>query len=135
MHAERFTGRVEAGKVVFDQPGRWRAAVTRQNGKRIEVTFQRLRQARSLKANAYLWVLYDYIADWSGHSKEEIHDAMRALHLPAREITLPTGELVRCLGSTRLLKTEEFADYITRVKVWAAEQGLPLPDCTEVGDL
>ena len=119
----------------FDQPKRWRAAATRHEGKRIEITIQRLRLGRSLKANAYLWVLYEYISKWSGHSKEEIHDAMRALHLAPREMTLPTGELVRCLGSTRALNTEQFAEYIARVKVWAAEQGLPLPDSSEVGDL
>jgi hypothetical protein len=136
VNDERFTGRVEEGKVVFDQPQRWRAAVARHAGKRIEITLQRFRQQRSLRANAYLWgVVYRTIEEWCGHTAEELHDVFKAKFLPPREITLPTGELVVGLSSTRQLTSEQFSEFVSKVKLFAAEQGLHVPEPDEVGDL
>lgn len=133
---ERFGGRVEKGQVVFDDPRRWRGVVGRHEGKRVKVTIERERKLRSLKANAYLWgVVYRTIAEWSGHDDEEIHDAMKSMFLPKRELLLPTGEEIPAHGSTRVLDDVEFSDYVSKVKRWAGEQGVlvPEPDDFEVG--
>ena len=125
---ETFSGHVSGGKVRLDHRPRWDAAVLGLEGKRVEVTLQRYRENRSLRANAYLWAIYQEIANWSGHERDEIHEAMKAMFLPAREVTLPSGEQVKVLGSTRTLKTDEFAHYVDRVKLWAMEQGIELPE-------
>ena len=136
MASERFVGTVERGKVRLDHVPRWRAAIQRLEGRRIEVTLQQFRQTRSLKANAYLWgVIYPTIAEWSGHDENELHDAMKAMFLPAREVSLPTGEVVMALASTRTLDTLAFSDFVTRVKVWARGQGVEIPEPDDVGDL
>ena len=136
MPAERFVGTVEGGKVRLDHVPRWKAAMSVFEGQRVEITIQRYRENRSLKANAYLWgVVYKAIAEWSGHEVDEIHDAMKVLHLAPKDVTMPTGELVKALGSTRTLNTEQFAEYVSKVKLWAGEQGLHVPEPDEVGDL
>lgn len=135
MHAQRFTGTVEAGHLVIDDRPRFRSAIANLNGKQVEVSIGRRRQVRSLKANAYLWGgVYPYIAQWSGHDEEEIHAAMKDLHCPKKDLTLPTGEIVS-VRSTRLLDLEEFSEYVSKVKRWAAENGLCIPEPDEVGDL
>ena len=129
----RHVGVVKGGAVQFADPIRWRAAVGRLEGKRVLVTVQREKEARSLRANAYLWgVVYRTIAEWSGHDDEEIHEAMKRLHLPSREMVMPTGEVVSLPGSTAELDSGAFSEYVARVKRWAAEQGLYVPEPDEI---
>lgn len=135
MHGERFTGFVRDGKVRIDQPDRWKALLEHMEGKPVEVSLGRLRANRSLKANAYLWAIYRYIADWSGHDENEVHDAMKGMFLPMREVTLLDGNKVMTLGSTRTLDSVEFGEFVTRVKVWAQGQGIVIPEPEEVGAL
>lgn len=134
-HGERFSGFVRGGKVRIDQADRWKALLAHLEGKPIEVSLGRLRQNRSLKANAYLWAIYRYIAEWSGHDENEVHDAMKGMFLPMREVTLMDGEKVMTLGSTRGLDTVAFGEFVTRVKVWARGQGIEVPEPEEVGAL
>jgi len=132
MHVRRFIGTVRRGKLVLDQKERFRQAVEGFEGKRVELSLGPKKQNRSLKANAYLWGgVYPYIAEWSGHDVEEIHAAMKHLHCPRKEMAMPTGELVQ-VTSTRILTLEEFSEYVSKVKRWAAENGLNIPDPEEV---
>lgn len=127
---ETFGGQVnDEGVLVIDQPVRWRGVLARHKGRRVHLTVQREQQRRSLKANAYLWgVVYHEIAEWSGHTADEIHDCMKSLFLPPRELLFPTGEEIPAHGSTRVLNMEEFSEYVSKVKLWAAEQGLQIPE-------
>jgi len=52
-----------------------------------------------------------------------------------RDITLPSGESMTVLGSTRKLDSVAFSEYVSKVKRWAMEQGLEIPDQETVGDL
>lgn len=50
---------------------------------RVDVTIQVHRDTRSQKANAYLWgVVYAIAAEDTGHSPEDLHDAMCERFLP-----------------------------------------------------
>jgi len=111
---------------------RVRVRLQKIKGKRALVTVEPERKRRSLPQNAYMWgVVYPCIAEWSGHDVDEIHEAMKALHLPARETALPTGEVLNVPGSTARLDSAEFTDYLGRVKRWASEQGLYIPEPDE----
>mgnify|MGYP000994485889 CR=1 FL=1 len=132
MHTLRFVGTVEHGRLLLDQRDRFRQAVEGFNGKRIELTIGPKKNNRSLKANSYLWAgVYPYIAEWSGHDVEEIHAAMKHLHCPRKQFTLPSGEIGHVV-STRTLDECEFSEYVSKVKRWAAENGLNIPDPEEV---
>ena len=132
MHAIRFTGAVIGARLVLDERERFQKALECLDGKRIELSLGPKKQNRSLTQNAYLWGgVYPYIAEWSGHDVEEIHAAMKHLHCPRKEMAMPTGELVQ-VTSTRILTLEEFSEYVSRVKRWAAENGLNIPDPEEV---
>jgi len=110
-----------------------RARLQRYKGRASLVTVEPERKRRSLKQNAYLWgVVYTVIAAWSGHNVEEIHEAMKALHLPMRELMTPTGEVLPLVTSTTRLDSLEFTEYVGRVKLWAGEQGLYVPEPDEL---
>lgn len=96
------------------------------------ISVGRKRALRSLKANAYLWVIYEIIAEWSGHTKEEVHEAMKAKFLPPGEVVLPTGETLPCLGSTRDKDSLAHSEYISDIKNFCRESGLDIPEPDEV---
>lgn len=127
----RFTGCVEGGKVHLDDRQRWDSVAVGLEGKRVELTLAKYRASRSDRANRYLWAIYNYIAEWSGHEPEEIHHLMKHLHLPGKPLTLPSGEVVE-IRTTRTLNSEDFGHYVDRVKLWAAEQGIELPEPEQV---
>lgn len=85
--------------------------------------------------NGYYWavVLAD-IAAHTGHTPQEIHEEMKALHNPIAsrfnsDRTVP--------GETSVLNTVEFEDYLERVRAWAQdvlELKIPLPNETPEGE-
>ena len=127
MSAERFTGKVQGGKVVFDQPQRWTGIIARHEGRRVEVTVRRQQQGRTMQQNRYYWsVVVPIFGDWTGEEKDEAHATLKTIHLQVEQV-LPTGELVRKPGSTRRLTVQEFAAYVERVCTWLALQGVYVP--------
>jgi hypothetical protein len=124
---ERFTGRVEEGKVVFDQPERWIGVVGRFEGQRVEVLLRRERRSRSLAQNRYWWsMVVPIFSEYTGYEKDEAHDVLKMLFLKTERV-LPTGEIVEAPGSTAALSTAEFSELVERVARWMAERGVYLP--------
>lgn len=123
----------QQGQLRPREVGRWAGFLARLKGKSVEVVVRTERKHRSMKANAFLWgVVYAAGAEWSGYEPEEFHVAMKLLHLPQKEMVLPTGEVIQTVGSTRELDTEQFGAYVNKVVRWLAEQGVPVPSSSEV---
>lgn len=133
MIVPRFAAVVtDKGELRISDPVVWRTRVSGLRGKEVWVTVQARKAARSLTANAYLWVCYTYLAAWSGHDPEEIHEAMKDMFLPRRESKLPSGEVLSAPGSTTVLDTLEFSEYVSKVKRFGAENGCYIPEPGEV---
>lgn len=99
-----------------------------------EVLIEPLKRRRTMSANRYLWVIYDLIAEHTGHTSEDIHEAMKLQYLKKRWITLK-GRNVEVPGSTKLLDTYEFSIYLERVMAEAADLGIVIPTKEEAGYL
>lgn len=127
-----FTGSVtDEGKLLLDEPAIVLARLFRMfKGHRVDVVVSRQKRQRSDAQNRLLWSYYKFIAEWSGHEPEEIHEALKLLLLP-REIELPSGTLIPAVTSTRGLDVAAFSEYVERVRRWAAEQGVYLPSPNE----
>lgn len=126
---------VQGGTTVclFDDVSTWRSYLRSLAGKRVRVTVVRETRGRTLPQNAWLFgVIYPLIADWSGHTPEEIHMAMKELHGVKRLLIMPHGQQMLATISTADYTTEEFSIYCERVRAWAAMQGLNIPDPGEV---
>jgi len=130
----------ETGVLLFDDPGAWHGYLRSLAGKRVRVTVARETKGRTLSQNSWLWgAIYPLIADWSGHTVDEIHEAMKVLHGPKSFLTLGPaadshlGQEMLVPRSTAEYTTDEFSNYCERVRAWAATQGLNIPDPGQVG--
>ena len=119
----------------FDDPRAWVGYMRSLAGKRVKVVVSRETKGRTLPQNSWLWgAIYPAISDWSGHTVDEIHEAMKALHGPKSLVTLGPardthlGQEMLVARSTTEYTTEEFTTYVERVRAWAAMQGLNIPD-------
>lgn len=92
---------------------------------RVEIVPHRAK--RSPDQNARLWALYHEIAKGTGHSADEIHEAMKAKFLPPAQVTVK-DEVLLVPGSSRKLDVAEFIEFMEQVEAWAATNlGVCLP--------
>lgn len=138
---EKRDGRLRS---VLDYPITWQIYLDNnyQPGDRIYIYSKKYYKRRSTgkdpktgedtgNQNGYYWavVLAD-IAAYTGHTPQEIHDEMKALHNPVAsrfnsDRTVP--------GETKYLNTVEFEAYLERVRAWALQEldlTIPLPNET-----
>ena len=132
--AVRHAARVDdKGQVVFADPAAWRAATARHHGRDCWVTITRQQHARTLPQNRLYWVWVRDIAGYIGEDDKIVHEYLKAMHLPVRDVELLDGKHLTMPATTRLLTVEAFAEYMERVRVWSATfLGLPLPDASQV---
>lgn len=116
-----------------------RKVLNKWAGEEVNITIEVLSKKRSLRQNRYYWVVISYIVNhFKEHGvrdigKAHMHELMKSrfntIDIPVyakdgsvkRYITAPT--------STSDLDSDEFAEYIDRVKQFAAEElGLNIPD-------
>ena len=121
-------GIVKSGKFVPDNPELFKKAFWLFEGKSVEVIVRKKRKRRSNNQNAYYWgVVLPLIADRTGYTIDESHDAMRILFLAKR------GSKVATVKSTRSLNTAEMEDYLSKIKTFAsAVLSCYIPDPNEV---
>jgi hypothetical protein len=121
------------GALLHSEPIKWAIMLSRLKGKRVWVSVTPEKQLRNLSQNAYLWVIYEAIAEWSGHESEEIHEAMKGMFLPKRPLGMPGDKpALTAIGSTTTLTVPEFSEYVDKVKRWAASQGCVVPEIGEI---
>ena len=94
----------------------------------IEVVVRKIKNQRSLDQNAYLWgVCYDILSKWNGDLPEYWHEYCK---LNFNFIIMNVGiDEVRVGKSTALLTTQEFYEYVERIRFWAlTEHGVKIPE-------
>lgn len=102
-----------------------------REGRAVAVKFSRPVSTRSKSQNSYLWgVVYTLIAESTGHTTEEVHQAIKELFLPRRFVRLGNNE-VQTAKSTADLTTTEFELYLQQIRTWAETElsiRIPLPN-------
>ncbi len=132
------TGTIRHGKLNVSNAGQWMNGLRSFPDGPVVITVAPRRATRSLQSNAYYWgVVVHTIANYTGYSPDETHQALKALHLPKPlAFADGNGEVVGELvigGSTRVLNNNEFSDYIRRIRLWAHETlNLEIPDAESV---
>lgn len=105
-----------------------------------EVTVRRLRATRSSQANRYYWgVVIALLAEHTGYTPEEMHEACKQLFVPKQlDLCSAEGEVVHTTtmgGRTATLTTAQFTAYVDQVRRWAAEElGVETPDPQSLQD-
>lgn len=100
-------------------------------GTMLELEVNRMRWLRSVEQNKYYWaIIVQMLSDYLGNTPQEMHDILKYLHNP-KEMTLPSGEIVREGESTTKLDTKEAEAYFERIRIWAQQDLnfiIPLPN-------
>ena len=99
-------------------------------GKRVEITVQKLKSTRSTQQNRLWWLYVTIIAKEIGYDKNEMHEILKFKFLKKEKVDERTGEIFEYIGSTAKLNKSDFADMVTDLIRYAAETFdiiLPLP--------
>jgi hypothetical protein len=101
-----------------------------REGKFVQITVREQGRPRSTNQNKYYHaIVVGMIADETGHDPEEIHEILKAKFLP-RQFTVFNGEEVELDKSTTRLSTQEFEEFLDRIRAFAAQELcllIPLP--------
>lgn len=93
-----------------------------QDGNAVTVRLSKPRKPRSVKSNAFYWAsIIGTLAGTTGHSPEEIHFFLKKEFLPRSFIKLG-GKEIELQKSTTELTTQEFSEYLDRIRAWAAQE-------------
>ena len=92
------------------------------------------KKKRTLSQNAYVHVLFQYIADETGESLERVKVIEKRRHLSPKEITM-FGEKHMVLPSTADLNNTDMSEFIERVLADCAFLGIIVPDRETLGYL
>lgn len=85
------------------------------------IEIKKNRNIRSISANKYYHAILNIIAIETGHSHDELHEALK-LKFNCEIIHFPKGGSQMIGKTTSDLDTKEFASYINRVKHWALDE-------------
>jgi hypothetical protein len=96
------------------------------------VKITRNRPIRSLNANKYYHAILNIIGIETGHTHEELHEALK-LKFNAKIIHFPKGGSQVVGESTSNLDSKEFAGYVNQVKNWALNEfGIVIPEARDI---
>lgn len=123
-------GITKDGRLIVADRANFEAHLRSLNGCEIEISVRKRRHQRSLSANNYYWgIVIKMISDYSGHTPEETHSALKQKFLIDRSD--PAWPRVK---STTELSVSEFSAYCERCIALAGEFGslIPSPGAVEV---
>lgn len=117
-----YTGRIEKGKFIPDNPAAFVKAFLRKDGTRMEVTAKKVVPRRSLNANAYWWaVVIPMFMEESGiRNKYEMHRTL-LIALGQYEEKQFGGKTIQEAYETHEMDVEMFADLIDQAGQLFAE--------------
>ena len=127
-----FDGTIRDSKLFHDKGEKFKQYLAGLNGKRVQVTVEKIKHSRTLQQNKYYWsVVVKLIAQHTGHDPEQIHELLKQMFSPKWHIA--TGNEIGSEGiptSTTRLDTLEFVEYSEKCRVWANDflgLNIPLP--------
>lgn len=93
-------------------------------------------QKRSNPQNRRYWELVHLLSEQlkpngQQFSPDSWHLYLKGRFLGMTEVELPSGQVLTRTVSSAGLGVSEFAEYMTQVEAWGAEQGIYLPDMAE----
>lgn len=101
------------------------------NGKNAKITIEERKKVRSLSQNAYYWsqcippIVNMFNENGNNVDAEQVHEFLKdEVGKLSRIVVLPDGETKKISGSSALLKTMEFEEYLLKVRMWAQEWGV-----------
>jgi hypothetical protein len=131
----KFRVRIDKGRLVVDDPSRFKAYLQSNDGERGSMTFPEQDIRTNSQNRYYFGVVIRTITDHTGDDKDSMHEYLKGRFGLYKEVEVQ-GNLVKVYKSTASMTKPEFTEYIDSIKRWAADprDGLSLyiPDAGEV---
>lgn len=112
-------------------------AIGIMEGKNVVIDITEQKGKRSSQSNRYFHLLLNVFKDelnsrGNNFTLELTKDLVKSKFLLKEVVDADTGELLgTTLGHTSALNTEEMTELIEKMKAWAAEMGIILPEASE----
>ena len=129
----RFKYHIEHGQLVVDnREGLIQACKKYPEGAYLVVS--KNKPNRSNEQNRYYFgVVVKILSNETGYTVDEMHEILKYKFLGVKEISWGTDRIVT-IKDSKSLKTDEFEDYLKRIREWASAElsiYLPLPNEVE----
>ena len=118
----------QEGRLVWNEPARFRAWAALAKGKNVEVNLERQHSRRSSQANRWYWsALVPFAAEVFSQktgqpfTKEAAHLALKLAFAGHQEIVV-AGVAVLLPTSTAKMSVEEFQSYGNKIEAWIQEE-------------
>lgn len=130
----QFFSKVEQGHISEGCRKSIAAALKSLEGKFTKITIEEKKKNRSLSQNAFYWgvvipAIVNMFNEYGNNvDAEQVHEFLKAeVGKLNQKVILPDGEIKTISGSSAILQTLEFEEYLTKIRAWAAEWGVLLP--------
>ena len=122
---------VQNNKIIYHNPERLTTEIKKYSEGWLTVSDNK--PSRSNQQNAYYWgVVVKILSSETGYTPDEMHEVLKFKFLGTREISFK-GEKIPTLNDSKSLKTNEFEEYLTKIREWAsAELSIYIPTPNEV---
>ena len=121
------------GKLVLDNPQKFRVRLAPFEGKRGELTVRQPKKQRSLNENSYYHaVIVKMLSEFTGYETKEMHEILKWKFLRYED-----DRGIERARSTTDLSTVEAEDYYERIRRWASMDlhlFIPLPNECDITD-
>lgn len=122
-----FHGEIHEGRISLFRKADFAERIHSLEGKRVELVLRAHKAKRSNNQNAYYWAAHvASFAKHCGYTPEEMHEAFKWMFLRRHEGQFPT------VRSTSELNTREFTEYLEKIELLAAENGVFIPRPGEI---
>jgi len=138
----KFTATYKKGNTILDFKESYDkyCSANFKEGDRLNIVVKKYRRTRSTGApgekgnqNGYYWtVVLPIISQETGHTVDELHDIYKALYASKKRYTMPNGKEVIIAKSGSETDTQEFYEYVERIRADVAEAGIVIPDPQKV---
>jgi hypothetical protein len=128
----KFSGKQVKGMLILENPVQFSSFLRTFGDNKIDIVVRKIKKERSGNQNRYYFsVVVGLIAEHTGMDPMDTHDVLKQMFLN-RVVYMPVKDRLREVvisGSTSLLKTDEFEQYLERIRRWAsAELSIVIPD-------
>jgi len=124
-------GKIKQGHFHPFEPEEFREDLEKLEGQVVEVSVKKYKKDRSIEQHRYYRVILRIISQDLGYEEDEVGEILKAKFL--KEEVEFEGQKYIIIKSTTALKTDEFADYIEKIKRWASmEHGIFIPEAKKV---
>lgn len=123
----QFEGYIKDGKLKLHSKEHFQKVIAGMEGQ-VMVSIESMRSQRTDRQNAWYWgQVLPLIAEFTGHTSEELHEIYKRMFLPKRVVKYKDKEIVMA-GSTTTQSISEFGEYIERILAEAASLGVVVPE-------